>query len=68
MGWGHSGLADTIAFARLTGARRLSLFHHDPLHDDAALDALGAEAAALAGDGFEDVSMAREQQTVTLAT
>ena len=68
VGWGHSGLADTIAFARLTGARRLSLFHHDPLHDDAALDALGEEAAAAAAGQFEDISMAREQQTATLTT
>ena len=68
VGWGHSGIADTIAFARLTGARRLSLFHHDPLHDDAALDALGEEAAAAAGDQFEEIALAREQQTATLAT
>ena len=38
VGWGHSTLADAIAFARHAGARRLLAFHHDPAHDDDFLD------------------------------
>jgi phosphoribosyl 1,2-cyclic phosphodiesterase len=38
VGWGHSGLADTLTFARRVEARRLLLFHHDPLHSDEFLD------------------------------
>ncbi|HYI35865.1 MAG TPA: MBL fold metallo-hydrolase [Thermoleophilaceae bacterium] len=68
VGWGHSRLGDTIAFARRAGAERLRLFHHDPLHDDAALDALGHEAHAAAGGHFAEVSLAREQETDELPT
>jgi len=44
VGWGHSGVGDTISFARRVGARRVLLFHHDPLHVDEFLDDLGAGA------------------------
>jgi phosphoribosyl 1,2-cyclic phosphodiesterase len=44
VGWGHSGLGDTLTFARRVGARRMLLFHHDPLHSDAFLDELHAAA------------------------
>ena len=43
LGWGHSGLSDTLAFARRTGAERTLLFHHDPMHSDERLDRLGEE-------------------------
>jgi ribonuclease BN (tRNA processing enzyme) len=68
IGWGHSGLSDTMTFAERVGARRLVLFHHEPLHDDAALDSLGEEAHALDGGRFEHVSLAREQETIELPT
>ncbi len=44
VGWGHSGLTDTLTFASRVGAKRLLLFHHDPLHADGFLDELGASA------------------------
>ncbi len=44
VGWGHSRLSDTLTFARRVEARRLLLFHHDPLHSDEFLDALGETA------------------------
>jgi phosphoribosyl 1,2-cyclic phosphodiesterase len=31
VGWGHSSVADTVAFRQAVGARRLVLFHHEPL-------------------------------------
>ncbi len=46
LGWGHSSLADALAFGRRADARRLLLFHHDPLHGDDFLDAVGADALA----------------------
>jgi phosphoribosyl 1,2-cyclic phosphodiesterase len=46
LGWGHSALSHSLAFARRTGARRTLLFHHDPLHSDDWLDAHGKRAAA----------------------
>jgi phosphoribosyl 1,2-cyclic phosphodiesterase len=44
VGWGHTSVTDAVAFADLVGARTLALFHHDPTRDDAAVDALVAEA------------------------
>ena len=38
VGWGHSRVTDTLTFARRVAAKRLLLFHHDPLHADAFLD------------------------------
>jgi phosphoribosyl 1,2-cyclic phosphodiesterase len=43
-GWGHSTVESAVALAHAAGARRLALFHHDPLRDDAAVDRLVAVA------------------------
>lgn len=43
-GWGHSTPDQAITLARDAGCRRLVLFHHEPEHDDAAIDALLADA------------------------
>jgi len=40
IGWGHSSLPQTLAFAEATAVRRLVTFHHDPSHSDTALDKL----------------------------
>ncbi len=54
VGWGHSAMGDALTFASRAGARRILLFHHDPLHTDGFLDRLGEEArrrwAELGGD------------------
>ncbi len=39
-GWGHSTPEQAIDLAREAGCQRLVLFHHEPEHDDAAIDAL----------------------------
>jgi phosphoribosyl 1,2-cyclic phosphodiesterase len=44
IGWGHSKLSDTLAFARRADTERLVVFHHDPLHSDDFLDALQGSA------------------------
>ncbi|MEP7358718.1 MAG: MBL fold metallo-hydrolase, partial [Anaerolineales bacterium] len=49
VGFGHSSIDQTVAFARLTGAARLVPFHHDPSHDDDLLDQFTAAATAAAG-------------------
>jgi len=46
VGWGHCSLEHAIAFAELAGARHLVTFHHDPAHDDDAIDHLTAAATA----------------------
>jgi phosphoribosyl 1,2-cyclic phosphodiesterase len=63
VGWGHSSVADTVAFARVAEARRLVLFHHDPLHADGDLELLRERACDLwngAGDGSTEPVLARE--------
>ena len=43
IGWGHSAVSDSLAFAQRVGAERTLLFHHDPLHSDDFLDQLDRE-------------------------
>jgi len=40
IGWGHSSVEDTLAYAKLCGVKKLSLFHHDPGHTDEQLNKL----------------------------
>ena len=42
-GWGHSTPRQAVDLAREGGCRRLILFHHEPEHDDDALDRLVAD-------------------------
>jgi phosphoribosyl 1,2-cyclic phosphodiesterase len=64
IGWGHSSVADAVTFARVAGARRLLLFHHEPLHDDGSLDRLEEHARSLAGSDGVVVTLAREGMVV----
>ena len=67
-GWGHSSPRQAVALAAEAGCRRLVLFHHNPDHDDTALDALlettRAEASRVAA-GLT-VEAAIEGETLTL--
>jgi phosphoribosyl 1,2-cyclic phosphodiesterase len=45
IGWGHSPVADALAFADRTNPERVLLFHHDPLHSDTFLDALARDVS-----------------------
>jgi len=47
VGFGHSSVADAVAFAELAAVGRLLLFHHDPLHSDTELEALQQRARGL---------------------
>jgi phosphoribosyl 1,2-cyclic phosphodiesterase len=64
-GWGHSRASDAVALAALAGARRLVTFHHDPAHDDRALDAMLDDARRLAPPALE-VLPGREGDVLTL--
>lgn len=59
VGWGHSTMEYAVDLAASAGVRQLFLFHHDPLRDDEALDALLAEARARGG-GTVEVEAAAE--------
>lgn len=43
--WGHSTWNEGVRLCEAAGAGRLIAFHHDPDHDDAALDRMAAELA-----------------------
>ena len=47
VGWGHTSTTQLAAFAKLCEPEKLVTFHHDPSHDDEALDIMHAEMAAL---------------------
>jgi ribonuclease BN (tRNA processing enzyme) len=38
VGWGHSAIEHTVAFATLTQVTHLLTFHHDPGHSDEMID------------------------------
>src|SRR5437588_2159170 len=38
VGWGHGSLSTAISLALDAAVRKLILFHHDPTHDDEAVD------------------------------
>jgi CheY-like chemotaxis protein/ribonuclease BN (tRNA processing enzyme) len=48
-GWGHSTIEYAVDMARVAGAKRLVLFHHDPSREDAGVDALTRAARERAG-------------------
>jgi phosphoribosyl 1,2-cyclic phosphodiesterase len=60
IGWGHSSVADAAAFCRAVGAGRLVLFHHEPEHSDAALEALEEQAREVSGPDRAPPVLARE--------
>ena len=55
-GFGHSSTQHVADFARLAGAKRLLLFHHDPNHTDDELEALCARVAELWDGGTVDLA------------
>jgi ribonuclease BN (tRNA processing enzyme) len=67
-GWGHSTPEQAIDLARDAHCRSLVLFHHEPEHDDAAIDALlaGARAHAAARAPGLVVDAAMEGMALTL--
>jgi phosphoribosyl 1,2-cyclic phosphodiesterase len=70
LGWGHSPLSDALVFGQRTGAERLLLFHHDPLHSDDFLDTLSGVATARwqdLGGRADQVELACERRELELS-
>jgi len=63
VGWGHGCAEDAVNLAMRAGVRQLSLFHHDPEHDDDTIGRIVEEARKLAGKNGIKVEAAREGQT-----
>ncbi|MFP3907235.1 MAG: MBL fold metallo-hydrolase [Acidimicrobiales bacterium] len=64
--WGHCTVDYAVQVANQCGARRLALFHHDPMHDDGWLDCLLGAARTLAAPDLEVIS-AYEGLTIALS-
>ena len=62
IGWGHSTWAEGARIAQANNVGRLVLFHHDPMHNDDAIEEL--EAAAC--ERLDGTCAAREGMTIEL--
>jgi phosphoribosyl 1,2-cyclic phosphodiesterase len=67
IGWGHSSVADAVAFAHAVSARHLVLFHHDPDHPDRTLERLEDRARELNGNDGAPPTLAREGMVFEVA-
>lgn len=65
--WGHTPAELAVDFALAAGVKRLALFHHDPLRNDAAVDRLVETCRQRAATGALDVFAAAEGQIMELA-
>jgi ribonuclease BN (tRNA processing enzyme) len=61
-GWGHSTFEEGVKLARAAGAKKLVLFHHDPMQSDAAVREKERRAQAL----FPECLAAYEGLTIRL--
>ena len=68
LGWGHGCVDDSVALALQAGVKQLSLFHHDPDHDDKWIDGLVKHARRLVAKQRAKlrVDAAREGMTIDL--
>jgi phosphoribosyl 1,2-cyclic phosphodiesterase len=68
LGWGHGCVDDSVALALQAGVKQLSLFHHDPDHDDKQIDKMIQHARRLVAKqkGKLKVDAAREGMTIEL--
>jgi phosphoribosyl 1,2-cyclic phosphodiesterase/ActR/RegA family two-component response regulator len=68
IGWGHTPAEWAVDYALAAGAKRLALFHHDPLRDDDALDRLVeiCRQRVVSAGGSLDVFAAAEGQVLEL--
>lgn len=64
IGWGHSSVSDTIAYAQALRVGRLVLFHHEPHHSDDVLSGLEERAQDLIRQDGGRSTLAREGMVV----
>jgi phosphoribosyl 1,2-cyclic phosphodiesterase len=68
IGWGHGSISSAVSLALDAGVRKLMLFHHDPNHDDAMVDAMveGARQLVRKNGKKLEVDGAREGEEIVL--
>ena len=62
VGWGHSTWQEAVRLCRASAVKQLYIFHHDPNHDDAFMEAVEKEARQT----WEGATVARERVRVKL--
>ncbi len=70
LGWGHCPLTDALSFGRRVAAKRLLMFHHDPLHSDDFLDGFGQQMIGRwrdLGGSPEQIELATERREMLVA-
>jgi phosphoribosyl 1,2-cyclic phosphodiesterase len=69
VGWGHGSISTAVSLALDAHVEKLLLFHHDPAHDDAMVDAMLAQAECLVqqNGGKIQLAAAREGEELILA-
>lgn len=65
-GWGHSSHLEAVELALQAKVKTLAIFHHNPDHDDAKLDAMYVEALAMAADSNTEIIMSRDGMVVDI--
>jgi len=60
--WGHSSNVLGVELCQMAGAKQLCLFHHEPVNDDARIDAILAETVR-----FEEITRAGTPLKITAA-
>jgi phosphoribosyl 1,2-cyclic phosphodiesterase len=65
-GWGHGCLPDSVAMAMQGNVKHLTLFHHDPSHNDDQVDEMLATAKDLASESRLAISGASENETLVI--
>jgi phosphoribosyl 1,2-cyclic phosphodiesterase len=68
VGWGHGSVSSAVSLALDADVHRLLLFHHDPSHDDAMVDAMVNDARRLIRESGKDLEVdgARESEEILL--
>jgi phosphoribosyl 1,2-cyclic phosphodiesterase len=67
VGWGHSSVSHVVTFAEICQVRRLVMFHHDPLHTDADLEALLDQARGMWSQGGTEPVLGHEGMELDLS-
>jgi phosphoribosyl 1,2-cyclic phosphodiesterase len=62
VGWGHSTWQEAVALCRAAHVKQLSIFHHDPEHDDDFMDGVAREAR----EQWSATSVAKEGELLIL--
>jgi len=65
-GFGHSSIEHTVALSKRAEVKRLILFHHDPGHNDADLEAMLLEARQLWGSAGNPPALAYEGMVIDI--